>query len=164
MSCRWHKKSIFGEGPREPLDREKRCRFRALLHLNRRPGRLTIAAAQLGRVMLDMLGQDGRLDPCIQTLATKAGMAVATIKRALAQLKAFGFLVWVRRLVRGPETGWRAEQSSNAYALRVPSSGAHFAPAVRSVQVKKERAAMETERESAARQLHALGHPVPAGW
>jgi hypothetical protein len=165
MSCRWHKHSIFGDGPRVPLDRERRAQFRALLHLNRRPGRLSQNAAQLGRVMVDMLGNDGRLDPCLETLAVRAGMALATVKRCLARLQALGFLTWVRRLVRGPETGWRAAQTSNAYVLRVPSPcEAHFAPAVQLVRFKKERHATETDRESAARQLLALGFPVPEAW
>ena len=34
---RWHAGSVFGAGPRRPLDREQRARFRALLLLNRRP-------------------------------------------------------------------------------------------------------------------------------
>src|SRR3954452_15729580 len=85
---RWHTGSIFGAGPRIPLDREQRARFRALIALNRRPGRLTIAAAQVGRVLLDMLGQDGQLNPCHATLAAKARVHVDTVRRALAQLRA----------------------------------------------------------------------------
>ena len=149
------------------LDREQRAQFRAKLHLQRRPGRLTIAAAQLGRVLVDMLGADGRLDPCLETLAARAGVAVSTVKAALAQLRAFGFVDWTRRLVRGPDTGWRAEQTSNAYVLRVPSCKADFRPAVHLVRFKKAfppGKRTETGRELAARQLLALGFPVPEGW
>src|SRR3954453_23748938 len=116
---RRHTGSIFGAGPRIPLDREHKARFRALLLLNPRPGRLTIAAAQVGRVLADMLGQDGRLDPSHATIAARACVSVATVIRALAQLRAFGFVTWVRRLVR---TAWRAEQTSSAYVLAVPAS------------------------------------------
>ena len=123
---RWHAGSVFGAGPRRPLDREQRARFRALIALNRRPGRLTIAAAQVGRVLVEMLGQDGRLDPCHATIAARAAISVATVIRALAQLRAFGFVTWVRRLVR---TAWRAEQTSSAYALALPAPPAPFSKA-----------------------------------
>jgi hypothetical protein len=116
---RWHSGSIFGSGPRIPLDREQRARYRALLLLNRRPGRLTLSASVIGRVLLDMLGEDGRLDPSHATIAARARVSIATVVRSLAQLRAFGFVSWVRRLVR---TAWRAEQTSSAYVLAVPAS------------------------------------------
>jgi hypothetical protein len=50
------KPGIFGPGPRMPLDREQRAQFKAKLLLQRRPGRLTIATAAIGRVLVDMLG------------------------------------------------------------------------------------------------------------
>jgi len=124
---RWHSGSIFGAGPRIPLDREQKARYRALLLLNRRPGRLTIAAAQVGRVLLDMLGEDGRLDPSHATLAARARVSIATVIRSLAQLRALGFVTWVRRLVR---MAWRTEQTSSAYALAVPSAPASFPEAL----------------------------------
>jgi len=99
MPC-WKNSSIFGDAPRVPLDREQRAQFRAKLLLNRRPGRLTIAAAQIGRILVDKLGPEGRLDPSIATLATLACVSQSTVKRALAQLKTFGFLDWARRLIR----------------------------------------------------------------
>jgi hypothetical protein len=63
-----------------------------LIALNRRPGRLTIADAQVAKVLVDMLGQDGRLDPCHATIADRAAISIATVIRALAQLRAFGFV------------------------------------------------------------------------
>jgi hypothetical protein len=122
VSKNFHTDSIFGPGPRVRLDRERRAQFRAKIKLQRRPGRLTIAAAAVALVLLDLLGPDGRLDPTLATLAVLACVSVATVKRALADLKEFGFLNWTRRLIRGADTGWRAEQTSNAYVLRVPSS------------------------------------------
>ena len=124
---RWHSGSIFGSGPRIPLDREQRARYRALLLLNRRPGRLTLSASVIGRVLLDMLGEDGRLDPSHATIAARARVSIATVVRSLAQLRAFGFVSWVRRLVR---TAWRTEQTSSAYALAVPSAPAFFPEAL----------------------------------
>jgi hypothetical protein len=66
-----------------------------------------------------MLGTDGHLDPSHETLAARALVCVETVRRALCQLRDLGFVVWQRRLVR---TSWRCEQTSNAYALAVPSS------------------------------------------
>ena len=162
---KWRRDSEFGAGRRVPLCREQRAQFRAKLLLHRRPGRLTLTCVEIGRILANMLGQDGRLDPSISHLAALARVHQATVVRALARLRACGFLGWVRRLQR---RGWRCEQTSNAYALSVPACDTHFAPAVKSLQKKKEaqqqRAGGESDRQSAARQLVALGFPVPAGW
>ena len=120
---RWHAGSIFGAGPRIPLCREKRAQFKALLMLHRRPGRLTIAAAQVGRVLVDMMGSDGELTPSHATLAAKARVHVDTVRRGLRQLQEAGFVGWVKRLVR---TGWRTEQTSSAYTLAVPAPTSLF--------------------------------------
>ena len=120
----YHHDSIFGPGPRIPLDREQRAVFKTKLKLARRPNCLTIAAAEVGRVLLDMLGSDGRLDPALEHIAKVARVHVATAQRAIAQLKALGFLTWTRRLVRDAD-GTR--QTSNAYVLTVPKAGTHFA-------------------------------------
>jgi hypothetical protein len=132
----WHRNSVFGPGLRRPLCREQRAQWRAKLLLARRPGGLTLAAVAVGRALLDLLGQDGRLDPCIETIATLARVHVATVVRALAQLRAAGFLAWTRRLTRD---GWRAVQVSNAYALQVPACDTHFASEVRFSFIKSAR-------------------------
>ena len=161
---RFHKDSIFGPGPRVPLDRERKAQFSAKVKLQRRPGRLTIATAAVALVLLDLLGADGRLDPTHATLATLACVSVATVKRALADLKGFGFLDWTRRLIRGADTGWRAAQTSNAYALRVPACDAHFAPQVLLYRFKKGLGqgggGWEAQVADRDRQLAALGVPV----
>jgi hypothetical protein len=116
----WHRTSVFGPGPRVSLDREQRAQFKAKLKLQRRPGRLTIAAAEVGRVLVDMLGSDGRLDPSHETLAACAAVHVETVRRALDQLHQFGFVALiVRRLAR---FGSAVRQISNAYALAVPAA------------------------------------------
>jgi hypothetical protein len=89
---RWRRNSIFGLGPRVPLDREQHSQFRAKLLLQRRPGRLTLAAVQIGRIMLDMLGADGQLDPSVATLAIRTAVHPSTVTRALARLKECAFL------------------------------------------------------------------------
>jgi len=140
----WRKDSIFGPGPRVVLDREQRAQFRAKLNLQRRPGRLTIAAARVGRVLVDLLGPDGRLDPSHEFLAERACVHIATIKRALDQLRSFGFLDWTRRLIR---YGSRCEQTSNAYVLRLPSCEAHFARAAFLAQPRKKDACARANPE-----------------
>jgi DNA-binding transcriptional MocR family regulator len=73
------------------------------------------------------MGADGRLDPSHATLAARARVSIATVIRALTQLRAFGFVTWVRRLVR---TAWRAEQTSSAYVLALPAPPAPFSKAI----------------------------------
>jgi hypothetical protein len=165
---RWHGSSVFGSGPRAPLCREQRAQFRAKLQLQRRPGRLTLGAAVVGRVLVDMLGTDGRLDPALTTIATRARVSVATVKRALVQLRDFGFLSWTRRLISDATSGWRIEQASNGYRLSVPATEVHFAHAViQKVLSKVQQSRPLTDREArinAARQLRALGAVVPGAW
>ena len=163
---RFHKDSIFGPGPRVPLDRERKAQFSAKVRLQRRPGRLTIATAGIALVLLGLLGADGKLDPTHDTLAALACVSVATVKRALDQLQAFGFLDWTRRLIRSAGTGWRAAQTSNAYVLRVPACDAHFAPRVLLSRFKKGLGqgadGWEAQVADRDRQLAALGVPIEA--
>jgi Helix-turn-helix domain len=116
MTRRWRNDSIFGPGPRRPLDREQRARFRFLIRAHARGRRLSAKAQWVAEALLKRLGADGHCDPSHDTLAADAGCAVRTVRRALATLKQLGLCTWVRRLVR---EGWRVEQSSNAYLLSV---------------------------------------------
>jgi hypothetical protein len=110
----WHRGSEFGDGPRVPLDRERRAVWRARIELHRRAGRITDGESQVGLALLRRLGQDGRCDPAHQTLADDSGECVSTVKRALKAFLHIGMVSWIRRLVRD---GWRAVQTSNAYLL-----------------------------------------------
>ena len=175
---KWRKDSTFDDGRRVPLDREQRAVFRARLTFKafRRPGRLTVAAVQVGHILVDKLGADGRLDPSIQTLAILAGVDPTTVTRALDRLRGCGFVTWTRRLSRGADTGWRTEQRSNAYVLHVQAAcDVQFAQPVLKRLFKKKagrqptsdkaiRESDQAAREQAARQLVALGRPVPAEW
>lgn len=165
---KWRNGSIFGPGARVPLDREARAVFKAKLKLNRRPGRLTIACVEIAHVLLEMMGQDGRLDPSVETIAIKAAVNPSTVTRALARLRELGFLGWTRRLARDAASGWRVAQISNAYVLTVPSTDVQFAGAVSLLPFKKEAHQKTTNGEtlfqSAARQLRTLGAPVPVAW
>ena len=130
---KWHRNSIFGDGPRVRLDRDQRAQWKAKLQLQRRPGRLTIGTADVGRALCNMLGNDGRLDPSHATIAIRSGVHISTVKRALEQLAEFGFLSWTRRLIR---RAWRCEQTTSAYVLMTPRAAPSFnAPSLN--QIKK---------------------------
>jgi hypothetical protein len=60
-----------------------------------------------------------------------------TASEALKHLRAFGFLDWTRCLIRGAGTGWRTEQTSNAYVLRVPACNTEIPERVPLVRFKK---------------------------
>ena len=113
---RWRTGSIFGTGPRQPLDRERRAVWKARIEIHRRVGRITDGEAFVGAALIRRLGQDGRCDPSQATLAADSGESLSTVKRALRTLARLGMVSWVRRLVR---EGWRAAQTSNAYLLMI---------------------------------------------
>src|SRR6185312_842543 len=130
----WHRDSLFGPGPRRPLDREQRARFRFLLSAHRRVRRITPLTEHVGEALVRRLSVDGRCDPCHDTLAADVGCAARTVRRALDALRVLGLVLWQRRIVR---TGNRVWQASNAYLLtpaavpnppvfRALRSGGHF--------------------------------------
>ncbi len=168
---KWRKDSVFGTGQRRPLDRNQRARFMWLVKQDRRHGRLTANGEDVGIELLKALGDDGQLDPSHATLASRAGCSVDTVQRSLKIMRGWGRLTWERRLRRDAGTGWRCEQTSNAYAL-CPACEPHPTAAERFLESKKEAQQgdkkgsrrPETEWESAARQLRALGCVVPGHW
>jgi hypothetical protein len=109
--------SAWAAACRVPLDREQRACFRAKSTFKcfRRVGMLTLAAVAVGRILIDKLGYDGRLDPSIKTLAKLAGVASSTVVLALDRLRKCGFVTWCggwRGLGRGSSrsvtlTRWR---------------------------------------------------------
>jgi CRP-like cAMP-binding protein len=100
----WHRSSQFGDGPRRPLDREQRARFRYLVNAHRRARHLTPLAEQIGHALVRRLGEDGQLDPSHDTIAADVGCCARTVRRALGALKALGLVMWQQRVVR---CGWR---------------------------------------------------------
>lgn len=110
----WHRDSLFGDGPRRPLDREQRARFKFLLNAHRRARRLTPHAELVGNALVRRLSVEGRCDPGHDAIANDAGCCARTVRRALDALKALGLVLWQRRIVRD---GWRVAQTSNAYVL-----------------------------------------------
>jgi hypothetical protein len=113
----WHRGSVFGDGPRRPLDREQRARFRFLLNAHRRARHLTPLSELIGNALIRRLGTDGQCDPSHDTIAGDVGCCARTVRRALATLKAIGLLAWQRRIIR---TGPCIDQASNAYLLLTP--------------------------------------------
>jgi hypothetical protein len=112
---KWHHESVFGTGPRRPLDREQRARFKFLAKAHRVAGHITADHHDVAEALLRRLGADGQCDPTHETLRADAGCkCVKTVQRALARLSGLGLLSWHRRLVR---IGWRVQQTSNAYLL-----------------------------------------------
>ena len=167
----WHHGSVFGAGRRVPLDRERRTRFKFLANAHKLSGRLPDKQFRVAEVLLRRLSVDGRCDPSHATLAADAGISLSTVRRATITMRTLGLLQWDRRLVRN---GWRTEQTSNAYEL-VPAAGT-ISPVLPRVScgVQIDRATFKKDsgtaeqhpdaRVDAARQLIALGFPVPAGW
>ena len=166
----WHRGSVFGDGRRVPLDRERRARFRFLLSAHRRARRLTPTAELVGTALLKRLGADGQCDPAHATLAADVGCSARTVGRATAAMRALGLLRWDQRLIR---SGWRTEQTSNAYelvpaaeltaVLPVPRCGGQngqVTPKERFIDIDEDAVA----RASAAQQLLALGFTAPTGW
>jgi hypothetical protein len=90
----------------------------------------------LGSVALDVLRlfvnlidfRTGRLDPSITTIMDRLGRSRDTIVRALKNLRAHGFIDWLRRYEptgnegRGPQV----QQTSNAYRLSLPDKARQF--------------------------------------
>ena len=163
----WRRGSLFGTGPRRSLDRNDRARFGYLLETHYRARRISAKQERVGRALLKRLGADGRCDPCYDTLGADAGCSARTARRATTAMHRLGLLSWQTRLVR---SGWRAEQTSNAYELLTTTTP----PALVSCGGQNGRetknkylSASEEDvaaRANAIRQLVALGMAVPRSW
>ena len=112
----WHRGSVFGAGPRAPLDREGRARFRYLLNCHRRAHRLTPLAELVGAALLKHLSIEGRCDPAHDCLAADVGCSDRTVRRSIVALRGLGLLAWQQRIIRD---GWRVLQTSSAYVLSI---------------------------------------------
>jgi hypothetical protein len=110
----WRRDSVFGDGLRIPMCRERRAQWKARIAMHERAGRITSDHEKIGLALLKRLGQDGRCDPSHETLAADSGKAASTVQRALKRLAECGLLGWLRRIVR---EGSRVVQTSNSYML-----------------------------------------------
>lgn len=112
----WRASSLFGCGPRVPLNRDQRGIITQRLRSFRLRREITALHEQVGLELLRLLGTDGRLDPSQATLAARAGCCERTVSTALRRFRTLGLLEWVQRLVR---QGQRVRQTSNAYVFRL---------------------------------------------
>ena len=118
----WHRGSLFGDGPacRSIASAAPGSAFCCMPTFMRAGYAGSSRDARPGvQPSLKRLSVDGRCDPSHDTLAADANVSVRTVQRATDTMRGLGLLRWQRRLVR---TGWRAEQTSNAYEL-VPTLG-----------------------------------------
>ena len=109
---------------------------RATRAKGQRCGKLGGVGIEVLRELLRLIDyKTGRLDPSISTLCERLRRCRAAIVRALAALRAAGFLDWLRRYEptgnegRGPQV----QQTSNAYRLSLPPMaakmiGRHWTP------------------------------------
>src|SRR4051794_12593658 len=110
----WRHGSVFGDGHRVPMDRERRAVWKARVEIHRRAGRLTDGGSYVALALIKRLGADGRCGPSHETLAGDSGESVDTVKRALKALHKLGMVDWLRRICR---EGRRVWQTSNSYLL-----------------------------------------------
>jgi helix-turn-helix protein len=110
----WHRGSVFGDGHRVSMDRERRAVWKARVEIHRRAGALTDGGSYVALALLKRLGTDGRCDPSHQTLSDDSGESVDTVKRALKALHRLGMIDWLRRVCRAGRRVW---QTSNSYIL-----------------------------------------------
>jgi Helix-turn-helix domain len=122
----WHRGSVFGDGHRVPMDRERRAVWKARVEIHRRAGRITDGHSYVALALMKRLGKDGQCDPSHETLYNDSGESIDTVKKALKALYGLGMLDWLRRLIR---EGTRVRQTSNSYLLTLGNRA--VLPAVR---------------------------------
>lgn len=124
----------------------------------------------LGSVALDVLRlfvnlidfRTGRLEPSITTIMDRLGRSRDTIVRALKNLRAHGFIDWLRRYEptgnegRGPQV----QQASNAYRLSLPEKARQFLG--RFGKAPPRLRIMDRISRLGARQLTPIGRPFPS--
>lgn len=97
---------------------------RATREKGKREGALGSVALEVLRDLLRLIDyRTGRLDPAISTLQRRLTRSRGAIVRALANLRAAGFLDWIRRYTPTGEEGRgvQVQQTSNAYRLFLPA-------------------------------------------
>ncbi len=86
----------------------------------------TNAIAVLRELLRVVDYKSGRLEPSLKTIAGRVRLNKETVVRALATLKAWGFVDWIRRYAEtgqpGARGGVQVEQTSNAYRLTIPEA------------------------------------------
>lgn len=159
----YHLPAIFGPGPRVPMPPARLAVWKALLHQERRPGRVTIAAHQIGLALASIISPDGDLCVSHGFLAARVGVRESTVYRCMVRLRDCGLVTWTRRLVR---IGPYVRQGANAYQLRVPTLPVLDAPSrdkpTRSLSHAFCRAAPKQAAQHASPGLGTCSLPSPA--
>lgn len=119
-----------------PFNPQDRARFmlaaeryeRAQREPGKRNGPLGPVGLEVLRELLRLVDyRTGRLDPAIQTLCDRLRRSRDAIVRALANLRAAGFLDWLRRYEpTGNAEGPQVRQITNAYRLSLPAAAARL--------------------------------------
>ena len=112
----WHRARDFDRGTHQP---------------GRHGGAVGHTALQvLHALIFDFLNhRTGRLDPCYEAIAHKAGVCVRAVATALARLRELGILNWVRRCAESWRDGrFVLEQQTNAYAVLPDSQWRGYRP------------------------------------
>lgn len=138
---RWRSGSVFGTGPRRPIDADQRLKLRAWAYEAQRKGMICRGTRDLMLGLLRRTGADGGCFPSHATLAAELRCHERTVRTWLATLRDCKALTWTRRMVRD---GWRAVQTSSAYVFGDPppivaASGGRNA---RGIKEKKENKGM----------------------
>ena len=151
----WHRGSVFGPGPRRPLDRSAKGRWLFTVRQHAARHELSRAERDVLEQLPEHLSRDGRCDPSYERLGADSGTCARTAQRAVRRAAELGLLRWQCRIVRA---GWRAEQTSNAYELLLPDQPP--APAIAPRAIKLE--SCFTARESIAAKTAGLAVPLPS--
>lgn len=124
----YHAGSKFADAPKHSTTKDQRTamlvafdQVRAWLYQNRRRPRGQ-AVSRVYREVLAVLAnfaiKYGKVFPSQATIAKLASCSERTVRNALAWLRLWGFVTWVRRIVRQPgRLGAKVRQASNAYSV-----------------------------------------------
>jgi hypothetical protein len=169
---KWHRNSLFGDGPRHALTREETARFRYLARAHRLAGRLTACAHDVAEALIRRLGSDGRLDPSHSTLAGDAACSDRTVRRAITALRRLGLVHWQRRIARCQDG--TVEQLSSQYWLSTPAAAPVLQPGGQSVRqtlrvrshtaLDVEHRDSEADREARARRVAVAEAQLAERW
>lgn len=109
---------------------------------------LEVLLGRRGRKRIPIDFKSGQLDPAYATIAAAAGLARITVIKAIARLKAHGFLSWVRRSRRTGNDGQFApqrKQTSNAYHFDFAGMALNVRQRLRQLLDRKQRAQAATQ-------------------
>jgi len=142
----------------------------------KRNGPIGAVGLEVYRELMRMVcWKTGRLEPSIATLCERLARSRDAVSKALARLKAEGFLNWIRRFepIEDPEPfGPQVKQTTNAYWFELPAKAADLVrrlmrrpttkqrDAARNATVRDQAARAVAEHETAAAVARAIVDPA----